>query len=124
MKKKILLVEDNLDLSKALGLLLKDLYEIIPAVNGKEAVEKAATLSPDVILMDIIMPGMDGLEAMNLIRQNPKTRSIPILAVTATVSNTIEEESFNMGCDDYIAKPFTIDQLVPRIEKLLAVDDK
>lgn len=124
MKKKILLVEDNLDLSKALGMLLKDLYEIIPAVNGKEAVEKAAALSPNLILMDIIMPEMDGLEAMNLIRQNPETRSIPVLAVTATVSNSIEEECFNMGCDDYIAKPFTIEQLIPRIEKLLALDGK
>jgi len=120
MKKKILVVEDNLDLFRPLELLLKGTYEIIPATNGTEAVERAASRLPDLILMDIIMPEMDGLEAMRLIRENPETRSIPILAITATVSNTIEEECYNMGCDDYIAKPFTFDQLLPRIEKLLA----
>jgi len=119
MKNKILIVEDNADLFKALRMLLKDTYEIIPAVNGKQAVDRAATQLPDLIMMDIIMPEMDGLEAINLIRQNIVTRDIPILAITATVSNSIEEECYNMGCDDYICKPFTFEQLAPRIEKLL-----
>ena len=118
-KKKILIVEDNLDLFRPLELLLKGSYEIVSATNGKQAVELAASVHPDLILMDIIMPEMDGLEAMRLIRQNPETQGVPILAVTATVSNTIEEECYNMGCDDYICKPFTFDQLLPRIEKLL-----
>ena len=122
MKKTILIVEDNLDLFKALRLLLKDKYDIVAATNGKQAVERAATQLPDLIMMDIIMPEMDGMDAIHMIRQNPDTASIPILAVTATVSNTIEEECYNMGCDDFISKPFTYEQLVPHIEKLLSLN--
>ncbi len=81
MKKKILIVEDNLAVSKALQLLLEPRYETIPAMDGKQAVDIAATQLPDLILMDIIMPVMDGLDATRLIRQNPKTHSIPILPV-------------------------------------------
>jgi len=122
MKKKILIVEDNPDLNKVLELLLKSPYETILAVNGKQAVDIATAQLPDLILMDIIMPEMDGLEATRLIRQNPKTRSIPIIAVTATNSAKIRGECLQSGCNDYIAKPFTIKELVSRIEKLLKQD--
>ncbi len=123
-KKKILIVEDNPDLSKVLELLLKSPYETIVAVNGKQAVDIAATQVPDLIVMDIIMPEMDGLEATRLIRQNPKTRSIPILAITAGLSNSIEDECSRIGFDDFMAKPFTYEQLVPRIRKLLKQDSR
>jgi CheY-like chemotaxis protein len=118
VNKKILIVDDNRELVRALQLLLKD-YDLILAENGKQAVEMAFTLEPDLVLMDIIMPEMDGLEATRMIRQNPKTRSLPILAITAGVSNGIEEECFQSGCDDFIAKPFTIEQLASRIAILL-----
>ncbi len=124
MKKKILIVEDNADLNKVLELLLKSPYETIVAVNGKQAVDIAATQVPDLIVMDIIMPEMDGLEATRLIRQNPKTRSIPILAITAGLSNSIEDECSRIGFDDFMAKPFTYEQLVPRIRKLLKQDSR
>ncbi len=122
MKKKILIVEDNPDLSKVLELLLKIPYETISAKNGDEAVDLAVTVVPDLIIMDIIMPEMDGLGATRLIHQNPQTRSIPILAITAGVSNSIEDECSQAGCDDFISKPFTIVQLSSRIEKLLKQD--
>jgi len=122
MKKKILIVEDNADLSKVLELLLKSPYETISAKNGEEAVDLAVTEIPDLIIMDIIMPEMDGLEATRLIRQNPQTRSIPILAITAGVSIGIERECSQAGCDDFMAKPFTYEQLIPRIRKLLKQD--
>ncbi len=124
MKKKILIVEDNADLNKVLELLLKSPYETIMATNGKQAVDIAATQVPDLILMDIIMPEMDGLEATRLIRQNPKTRSIPILAITAGLTNSIEDECSRIGFDDFMAKPFTYEQLVPRIRKLLKQDSR
>ncbi len=124
MKKKILIVEDNPDLSKVLELLLKNPYETISAKNGEEAVDLAVTEIPDLIIMDIIMPEMDGLEATRLIRQNPQTRSIPILAITAGVSIGIEKECSHAGCDDFMAKPFTYEQLIPRIRKLLKQDSK
>ena len=79
----------------------------------------AFTLEPDLILMDILMPEMDGLEATRMIRQNPRTRSTPILAITAGVSNGIKEECAKPGCDDFIAKPFTFEQLASRIKNLL-----
>jgi len=119
MKKKILIAEDNLAVNKALQLILEPRYETIPAMDGKQAVDIAATQLPDLILMDIIMPVMGGYEATRLIRQNPKTSSIPILAVTALDGHIYEEECFQNGCDDYIAKPFLAEDLFPCIEKLL-----
>jgi len=119
MKKKILIVEDNPELSKVLDLLLKSPYETLSAKNGEEAVNLAVTEVPDLIIMDLMMPEMNGFEATRLIRQVPKTRSIPILAITAGLSNSIEDECSRIGFDDYMAKPFTYEQLVPRIRKLL-----
>ena len=111
-------MDDNQELIRVLQLLLKN-YVLILAENGKQAVEIAFTLQPDLILMDIIMPEMDGLQATRMIRQNPQTRSIPILAITAGVSNGIKEECAESGCDDFIAKPFTFEQLASRIKTLL-----
>jgi len=119
MKKKILIAEDNLAVNKALQLILEPRYETIPAMDGKQAVEFAATQLPDLILMDIIMPVMNGFQASRWIRQHPKTRSIPILAVTAMTTLKDKEECFQSGCDDYLSKPFTSEQLLSRIEKLL-----
>ena len=122
MKKKILIVEDNPAVNKALQLLLEPRYETILAMDGKQAVDIATTQKPDLILMDIIMPEMNGYHATRLIRQNPKTSSIPILAVTALEGRIYEEKGFQSGCDDYIAKPFLAEDLVPCIEKLLNQD--
>jgi len=119
MKKKILIAEDNLAVNKALQLILEPRYETIPAMDGKQAVEFAATQLPDLILMDLIMPVMNGFQASRWIRQHPKTRSIPILAVTAMTTLKDKEECFQSGCDDFIAKPFTTKDLIPCIEKLL-----
>ena len=83
------------------------------------AVKIATTQKPDLILMDIIMPVMNGYQATRQIRQNPKTRSIPVIAVTALTNSEEREECLKSGCNDYIAKPFTIKDLACRIEKLL-----
>ncbi len=119
MKKKILIAEDDLALNRILQLLLKGRYDTIRAINGKEAVEIAATQKPDLILMDIVLPVMNGYQATRLIRQNPKTHSIPVIAVTALTSSEEREECFQSGCDDHIGKPFTTKDLLPCIEKLL-----
>jgi len=122
MKKKILIVDDNLAVNKALQLILERRYETIPAMDGKQAVEFAATQLPDLILMDIIMPVMNGFEASRWIRQHPRTRSIPILAVTAMTTLEDKQECLQSGCDDFIAKPFLAEDLCSRIEKLLKQD--
>ena len=119
-KKKILIVEDNLDLTYILLRLVENAgYDSILAINGKEAVEMAAAQMPDLILMDIMMPEMNGFEATRLIRQNPKTRCIPIIAVTAMSSAKDREECLKSGCSDYMSKPFTPSQLAANIEKHL-----
>ncbi len=123
MKKKILIVDDNPDLISILQVQLKDMgYDTVQATNGMQAVDIATAQLPDLILMDIIMPVTDGLEATRLIRENPKTSSIPILAVTALDGPIYEEECLESGCNDHIAKPFTTKELVSRIEKLLNQD--
>ncbi len=123
MKNKILIVEDNADLLQVLQLQLEDRgYETILASNGKQAVDFAAAQVPDLILMDIRMPEMDGFQATRLIRQNPKTRSIPILAVTVLETHEERELCLQSGCDDYIPKPFTFSLLFSHIEKLLKQD--
>jgi len=119
MKKKILIVEDNQDLLKVLQMLLQNSYETVGAMKGKQAVEIAASELPELILLDIVLPDMDGLETARLIRRHPKIQSTPILAMTARVSKIDEEDCLLSGCDDFIAKPFTYEQLLPRIQKLL-----
>ncbi len=122
MKKKILIVDDNRVVNKVMQLLLAPRYETIPAMDGKQAVDIAATQLPDLILMDIIMPVLNGYQATRMIRQNPKTRSFPIIAITALTSSEEREECFRKGCNDFIAKPLIAEDLLPSIEKLLKQD--
>ena len=119
MKKKILIVDDNTDLNKVLQMSLNESYETISAINGEDAVDLAVTEVPDLIIMDLMMNGMNGFEAIRLIRQVPKTRSIPIIAITAGLSNTVEDECTRIGCNEFLFKPFTASQLNSSITKLL-----
>ncbi len=119
MKKKILIVDDNTDLNRVLQMSLNESFETLSAINGEEAVDLAVTELPDLIIMDLMMNGMNGFEAIRLIRQVPKTRSIPIIAITAGLSNTVEEECTRIGCNDFLFKPFTASQLNSSIAKLL-----
>ena len=119
MKKKILIVDDNTDLNRVLQMSLNESFETLAAINGEEAVDLAVTEIPDLIIMDLMMNGMNGFEAIRLIRQVPKTRSIPIIAITAGLSNSVEEECARIGCNDFLFKPFTASQLNFSIAKLL-----
>ncbi len=120
MKKKILIVEDDQDLRQVLKMHLELLgYDSILAENGKEAVDLATSQVPDLILMDITLPVMDGLKATRLIREHPNTESTPIIAMTARVTSENKIECLQSGCDGHIAKPFTSKQLASIIEKLL-----
>lgn len=120
MKKRILLVEDN---PATIDVVQKELeflgYDAITADDGRKAVEMAETHLPDLIIMDISLPQMDGLQATALIRENPKTRSIPILAATARALPGDREKCIQSGCNDYIAKPFTHRELGAALKKLL-----
>ena len=120
MKKKILLVEDNLATIEVVQKELEFLgYDAMTADNGEKAIEMAAAHLPDLIIMDISLPQMDGLEATAMIRKNPTTQSIPILAATARALPGDREKCLQGGCDDYIAKPFTHRELGAALQKLL-----
>ncbi len=120
MKKKILIVEDSLDLIYFLRSQVQNLgYDSILATQGKQALDMAAAELPDLIILDILLPDMDGLAVARLIRENPKTYSIPILAATARGYLKNKRECLKNGCNDYITKPFTATHLASCIEKLL-----
>ena len=94
-------------------------YDVTVAQDGQEAVQKATAEPPDVIVMDMLMPKMDGFQAASSIRQNPKTKDIPILAATALARPGDREKCLESGCDGYIAKPFTHKQLGAAIDRLI-----
>ena len=120
MKRKILLVEDNPATVDIIQTELEYLgYDSVVAENGQKAVDLAATYRPDLIVMDISLPKLDGLEATTLIRNNSKTQNIPILAATARALPGDREKCIQAGCDDYIAKPFTHHELGAVIKKLI-----
>jgi two-component system cell cycle response regulator DivK len=118
-------VEDNEDLLELIARQLRFLgFKVTAAKNGKEAVAMALSEHPDAILMDIVMPKMDGLEAISQIRANPKTRKIPVLAVTAWVTPNSRQQYRASGFNGYIAKPFTHSDLLHAIGQLLGDADK
>ena len=120
MKKRILLAEDDPATIEVVKQELEILgYEVMVAENGAEAVGIVSSELPDLIVLDIRMPKMDGLQAASRIRKNPKTQAIPILAATAKAMPGDREKCLASGCDDYIAKPFTHRELGATIEKLL-----
>ncbi len=123
MRKKILIVEDIPGLIHILELEVQRLgYETILASNGEEAVEMAIAQLPNLIMMDIMLPEMDGFEAARQIREDPHTRAIPIIAVTALSSRKDKKKCLESGCDDYLSKPFTASQLSSSITRLLKQD--
>ncbi len=120
MKKKIILVaEDDLSLVDTYKLALEDSYEVLVAYNGKEALDVANTQKPDLILMDIMMPEMDGMEALTHLKKNSTTAKIPVILVTAKVLHKDVLEGYQIGADYYITKPFTNMELMNGINMCL-----
>jgi PAS domain S-box-containing protein len=118
----ILLAEDNpANAETLLSYLAHRGYRLIQAVNGAEAMELAATQRPDLILMDIQMPGMDGLEAIRQIRANPASAEIPIIALTALAMSGDREKCLNVGANEYFTKPVSLKHLIAMIQKLLTL---
>ncbi len=114
--KKALVVEDHPDILHFLTLKLEMLgFAVIAVNNGKQGVAKAIEENPNLILMDIMMPGMDGKEATRIIRSNPKTQDIPILASTVLFRESDLRSCIEAGCNDYITKPFTTQELREKI---------
>ena len=117
---KILLVEDHTELRHVLSHQLESMgFTAITAKNGREGVETAVVEKPDLILKNSMMPEMDGWEATRVLRADPQTKDIPILASTALFRPSDLKTWIDVGCDDYISKPFTSDELLRKITALI-----
>jgi len=120
MTKRILVIEDTEDNRQILGDLLSNAgYELIEAVDGLEGVATAEREQPDLILMDIQLPGIDGYEATRRIRKIPALAKVPIIAVTSYALSGDEAKTRDAGCDGYVAKPYSPRQLLAKIREFL-----
>jgi CheY-like chemotaxis protein len=119
-KKKILIADDETGIRVTLGRTLDKDYVVLEATNGEEAVEIAKGQKPDLILMDLIMPKMDGYAACSQIKADPATKGIPVVILTAVGHELNKKFATEMGADGYITKPFNIQELIALITPLLA----
>jgi two-component system cell cycle response regulator DivK len=117
---KILLVEDNeMNRDMLSRRLRRNGYEVVIAIDGQQGVEMAAAESPDLILMDMSLPVIDGWEAARRVRENEATRKIPVIALTAHAMAGDREKAIEAGCDDYDTKPVEITRLLGKITALI-----
>lgn len=118
---RVILVEDNAMNCRLIEFVLKrDGHSILIYENAEDAVREAAKVSPDIILMDIQLPGMDGLEATRRLKENPETAAVPVVAITAHAMRGDKERILAAGCAGYIAKPVNTRELSANLEQYLA----
>jgi CheY-like chemotaxis protein len=117
---KILLVEDNeMNRDMLSRRLIRSGYEVLMAVQGEEGVALARSASPDIVLMDMSLPVLDGWEATRLLKSDPATRDVPVIALTAHAMSGDREKAREAGCDDFDTKPVEYPRLLSKIEGLL-----
>src|SRR3954469_920136 len=117
---KILLVEDNeMNRDMLARRLTRKGYEVVMAVDGRQGVNIASSEKPDLILMDMSLPEINGWDATKQIKSTPETKSIPIIALTAHAMSGDRESAMQAGCDDYDTKPVELDRLLTKIKALL-----
>lgn len=120
-KRKILIADDDKSTRELISIVLEDEgYEVTTAVNGIETIDKAIKEKPDLIVLDIMMPQMDGYEALNKIKDNDEIAEIPILIITARTIKIYEKISKGLGAVDHITKPFSPDELLDKIKSILS----
>ena len=118
---KILLVEDNEANRDMLSRrLMRKGYEVVLAVDGQSGVEMTQTEAPDLVLMDMSLPVLDGWEATRRLKAAPATRRIPVIALTAHAMSSDRDKALEAGCDDYDTKPVELERLLGKIETLLS----
>ncbi|MEB3340842.1 response regulator [Okeania sp.] len=117
---KILLVEDNeMNRDMLSRRLIRKKFEVVIAVDGAEGVEMSISEAPDLILMDMSLPVLDGWEATRKIKANPQTQNIPVIAITAHAMTGDREKCLQAGCDDYDTKPVEFPRLLDKIKNLI-----
>lgn len=118
---KILLVEDNeMNRDMLSRRLIRKGYEVVMALDGEQGVAMGGSEKPDLILMDISLPSIDGLEATRQLKAKPETCKIPVIALTAHAMSGDREKALQAGCDDYDSKPVELQRLLSKIEALLS----
>ena len=119
-KKKVLVVDDEPNVRRLLRNILSKNFDILEAEDGSQAITVAKTQQPNVILMDMMMPKMDGLTACHMIKNDPATKAIPVIMVTATNFELNIKLSEQMGASGYVTKPFSTQELFSKINEVLA----
>ena len=118
---RVLVIEDNRDNMTFIVDVLQSMdYEVIQAIDGEEGVDIAERERPDLILMDLSLPKMDGWEATRVIKANADLKHIPVVALTAHAMVGDRDEALEAGCDDYMTKPISIKDLASKLAKLLS----
>ena len=117
---RVLIIEDQRDLTDVLSYnLQREGYEVVVAREGREGLRKAQTLLPSLLILDLMLPGVDGLDICRELRASPQTSNIPILMLTAKTEETDQIVGFAVGADDYVTKPFSVKVLLQRVKALL-----
>jgi DNA-binding response OmpR family regulator len=116
----ILIVDDNAELRHFLGLRLASRYRVLEAGNGREGVEMAINKLPDLVISDVMMPEMNGIELARVLSENPDTATIPLILLTAKSTKRDTVEGLQAGADDYLTKPFDTSELIARVAGLIA----
>jgi len=119
--KKILIVDDRPEVVELVRVTLEgEDYQIVDASDGKEALKKVRLEKPDLVLLDVVMPKMDGFEVCRKLKKDPETQEIPIIMLTAKAQKVDKEKGRQVGASDYITKPFSPSALLTKIEEILA----
>lgn len=120
-KKTILLVDDEEDIIKLnMVRLIDSNYDVILATNGEDALKKAESQHPDLILLDVMMPGMDGLKVLAALKKNTETLSIPVIMLTALGEDAVVNKAKLTGAVDFITKPFNAEMLIDAVNKYIS----
>ncbi len=119
-KGRILVVDDEIYIVHILDFSLgMEGYEVVTALDGEQALEKVAQQKPDLIVLDIMMPKLDGYETCKALKSKPETKDIPVILLSAKGRNVDQKTGFEVGADDYLTKPFSPRKLVDRINAIL-----
>ena len=120
----ILTADDNQQIRMLVKAALRSLgHELIEAVDGEQALELALARTPDLILLDVTMPKLDGWEVLHFLRLRPETAEVPVMMLTTAAQKVDLEHGASLGCSDYLTKPFTPSDLRAHVERMLAASD-
>lgn len=121
MVKKILVVDDEVDLLSVVSVRLRSLNcEVVTAINGKEALEMIKRSKPDLILLDLVLPVMNGYDLCKVLKADDRFKDIPVILFTASVIRDVKEKTQQLGAQDYVMKPFDPKILIEKIKRLIS----